>query len=380
MNKKNIVAFALFGASIICMEPEEQSPCSLLLLTTEISHNKIAPLLSLQTVGCIRNTSKECNALFNVVRICPSCLQYPCSTPACSILAQNYYACFKALAHCAQVGDKVMFQHWWSYHAHLRNKSVRLLLDRKKLTIEDKMNAYVQHYGEVKNIKRMILKDVLVALNKSMINSAKTLLKGNSVNLFDLHQECYGCTAKVTEGIESLVKFACMSKDTSLLRAISGDIIDSRLIKLVMMFSNSSFVSQLIEIGALQKDMVDASGKTLLHYAAEYNTPDACEVIRNLLALGIPVNCIDAYQMTPLHYAVKNRRFQSIIALLENGNIDVCSVDRFGKTVFDYVMYSGWESRADRLMVKSLLKSRVEQSVSYHNQSVKGSRKGRSKI
>jgi hypothetical protein len=376
MNIKIIVTFIFFGTSIICMEPEKQLSCSLLLLTKDIAHNKIAPFLSLQTVGCIRNTSRECNDLFNVVRICPTCLQSPCSTPACSILAQNYYACTKALAHCARVGDKVMFQHWWSYHAHLRNKSVRLLLDRKKLTIEDKMNAYVQHYGEVKNIKRMILKDVLVALNKSMINSAKTLLKGDSVNLFDLHQECYGSPAIVTEGIESLVKVACMAKDVSLLRAVSGDIIDSRLIRLVMMSSNSSFVSQLLEIGALQKDMVDASGKTLLHYAAEYNMSDADEVIRNLLALGIPVNCIDAYKMTPLHYAVKNRRLQSIIALLESGKIDVCSVDKFGKTVLDYVMYSGWESRADRLMVKSLLKSRIELSFS----SIKGSRKGHSKI
>jgi hypothetical protein len=400
MNRKNIISFIFFGASIVCMEQPEQSPpkqslrkqlsrrrlsrkqssckqsprqqlsceqlsCSMMLLTKEIAQNKIAPFLSLQSIGRIRNASKECNDLYNVVRICPLCNASKCLTPACCVLAKNYYACTKALAHCAQVGDEVMFQHWWGYHAELRNQSLSVLLKHDDFPMEERMKAYAQYYDTPKKIRKIIFKDIQAASDCTNFYNLRTLLVGSNLNIFDLNKECYGRSAELPGKIESVVEAACLYKEISFLRLLSGGTIDSgaidnRLIQLIMTYGSSDLVSELIKIGALGIDIVDSFGKTLLHYVAEYNLH---ELIMILPKKGISVNSIDAQGMTPLHYAVKNRKLESVKALLESNDVDVFVANKWGKMAFAYASRVHWESdneKAVRQRIKALLKSHIK--------------------
>ena len=158
---------------------------------------------------------------------------------------------------------------------------------------------------------------------------------------------------------------ACRLNDPLLVQALCSGTIGSTLAALIMEQGDFNLLMGLIELKALNIDVVGSNGKTLLHYAAEYNM---YEVIKILIENGIYVNCTDNYGMRPLHYAAKNRHVESIIELLESNDADPRFTNKKGKSVMDYVLREGWESGDDkdtRLMIKGLLKKHIENVSQY---------------
>jgi hypothetical protein len=370
MHKKMILLIGLVDMSIACMELDAPQSCALALLPKDIAHNKIAPFLSLQSIGRIRNTSKECNNLYDVVRVCPLCNESMCLTPACSILATNYYACTKALARCAHVQDEVMFQHWWGYHAKVRNQSLSALLKRDNLTVKDQMEAYRTYYDKPENVRKAILKEVKKALRTENLENlfvAKTLFVGSNLNIFDLIKEVNWNPLLINKQTYWILARACQFNHPLLLQALCGGTVDRKWMRFIVKHGTSPLLRGLITLGALDINMVIKSKKTPLHYAAQYNY---YEVIKTLLDRGAYVNCADARGMRPLHYAAKNLHVASVRALLESNDADVRFKNNGGKTALSYVSYFGWEAgddKEDRCYIKTLLKTHVEQISQYNH-------------
>ena len=375
--------------SILGMELDLSKPHPMMLLTKDIVGNSIAPLLSLQTMGHLRRTSRGCRELFNIVRVCPSFYRpasynITCSAQACSVLAHNYYACTKALAHyadektfnhCADEGiqdkekfRKMMFDHWWGYHATVRDKSLVALLGHYNITVDNRMKGYRKYYSTATMIKKRMFEDVQEALKQEELSMAKTLLVGSNLNVFDLVKESYffnNAWSRVT----TMLWCACYLYDSSLVHALcGGKAIDNELVEHVVAYSASRLIQELIQAGALSVDTVDTwTKKTVLHYAAEHNK---YEVISFLLARGAYVNCLDAKKRAPLHYAVQRRHVGAVRELLKCPDADVRFTDKYGNTVMRYASSCGWESdneRDNRYAIKRLLKKHVAKPSDPHS-------------
>jgi ankyrin repeat protein len=98
----------------------------------------------------------------------------------------------------------------------------------------------------------------------------------------------------------------------------------------------------------------DATGKTPLHFAAEYGGP---ELVFLLLERGSDVNAQDVRFYSPLHYAalaiggrkpdswIMRRNLEKLELLLGHGaNVDI--VDRSGRTAADLALRQGWDDAA----------------------------------
>ena len=312
------------------------------------------------SIACMElSISAWSNEQYDTVRTCPMYNEFICLTPACCELAQNYYACTKALARCAQVGDEKMFEHWWAYHAAVRNTNLSTLLKRDNVTVNDRMEVYSKYCHKPKNIRKIIFKETKNALGRQDLYTAKTLFVGSNLNVFELIKEYYKplkYSYDTTEITYLVLQKGCQLNDLSLVHALCGGVIAREWIQCIMAHSTSYLISELIASGALDINRRGWAEKTLLHYAAEYNLSD---IINILLEKGVDVNCIDAKKMTPLHYAAKKRHVESIRALLENNEVDIFLVNKRGKTALDYVTYTGWQVGDERdercIIIKGLL-------------------------
>lgn len=79
-------------------------------------------------------------------------------------------------------------------------------------------------------------------------------------------------------------------------------------------------------------NLVDERGKTALLLAVEFYHPES---VKKLIALGADVNLADIYQMTALHWAVKNGSAALVKLLIEHSRLEL--KDSYGKVALDYL-------------------------------------------
>jgi hypothetical protein len=348
--------------TIVGMDSKNQLTGSMQLISKDIACNKIVPLLTLQETGRLRQTSRWCNALYNAKpeHICPFFKGSICSTRACLVLADNFYACTKALAHCAHQKDAEMFNHWWRYHAEVRFNNLSKAFKRDDITVQEKMKAYCQYYSTKKDIKKKTLHEIRKVLKNQDLDAARMMIVGSCLQMFDLIKKNVGLLDDHKWLFKWMLVDACRLNDSLLVQAFFNGSIDREFIELIMEAGTFDLLMGLIELKALNIDVVGNADKTLLHYAAEYNMHEAIKI---LIDNGIYVNCTDRYGMKPLHYAAKNKHIESVIALLASNDADARFTDNKGKTAVDYVSYQGWESGDDRdarLMIKELIKAHIK--------------------
>lgn len=68
----------------------------------------------------------------------------------------------------------------------------------------------------------------------------------------------------------------------------------------------------------------DRDGKTPLHYAAERAMPIACQ---ELVANGAPLNAVDAFECTALHYAAPHKRGKDTVKFLVGAGSSVEAIN-----------------------------------------------------
>jgi hypothetical protein len=379
MNKKMILLIVFITMSAVCMELERSALYSKVLLSQDIAPCAVMPWFSLQSLGRFKQTSRLSNQLYNILNVCSFCNESVDLTPFCNVLANDYYACTKALAYCAREKNVKMFQHWWSYHEMVRDQNLFILLERKELTLEDRMEAYCQHYSTAKETQKIILNDVRHGLDREDSVVVKTVLLGNSVNVFDLIKKECGVFGDPRFEIDLTIYNGCQLDDARVLESLCGGLISSKLFKVIVPHISSYVLAELINTGALPIDTVDSTKKTLLHYAAQYNFH---KIIELLLAKGLLVNCVDTKKKTPLHYAAEYRRVYAVMALLD-GNADMSLRDRFGRTPLDCLKCACFVPSNDsenKRIIKNLLKAHRNKPHTSCGKRDKMSKKGYSKI
>lgn len=361
-----ILLIVFINMSIACMEPETSPLYSMVLLSEDIVPNAIVPFLSLQSLGRFKQVSQLSNQLYNIVS-------------ACHLLENDYYACTKALAHCAEVGDKVMFKHWWSYHAKARDNDLSLVLNYKDLTLETRMEAYRKHYSTEEKTKKAIVMDVRCGIDREDSDGVKTVLSGNGIHVFDEIPKEYIFFGKPQFEIDMMLSEACRLNDPLVVEALCGGVVSSKLFRTIVIYGTSHIIAGLINSGALPIDTVDSDKKTLLHYVAQYNFH---EIIALLIAKGLLVDCVDTRKKTPLHYATEYRHVYAVMALLD-GNANMSLRDRWGRTPLDYVKRAGLvpsNDSEDRHTIKTLLLAHRNKLNTSRRKKDKMSKKGYSKI
>lgn len=368
MHKQLFVLLAIFVMSPVCsMELSNPVIGSMLLLTQDVARNKIQPLLSFQDISRLKRSSRTCNTLYDVEPICSLLLEDTCSTNACNRLANNYYACTKALAHCAYKNDEEMFKHLWVHHAEIRNGNIAEHIKKKsEITIKKKMDVYCKHYRESRNIRRHIFKYADKAIRCSNVDFANAVLSGSNLDIFD-----FGASFTVLEKVSKncfnfdfIFSQACDLQDVHLINNLCGGAVDSCSFNYIINYANGALLFNLIIHGILPVDTVGKLGKSVLHHAAENGFK---HVIQIALENGAYVNCTDSKGMTPLHYATKKAHIEAVLMLLTSEDADVRFANKKGKKVIDYALSVGnyWFDYGDKLTnretIRRILQSHLEQ-------------------
>jgi hypothetical protein len=349
----------IFVMPINAMDLNQSLVCGMSLLTQDVARAGIQPLLSFQEISYLKRSSRICNELYDLERVCPSFREDKCSTHACAQLAKNYYTCSKALGHFARKKDEEMFKHLWINHEVVRNKNVLTLLKKdSEASLQNKMNIYSKHYDKAKKVRNRILQYGARAIcnnNDPDSDGAIIVFSGGSLDIFDLLKKEYNTSF--------LFFKACQFNDVNLIKVLCGGVVDDRSLEYVMRYADIGLMINLICDDVLPVKCVNKSGKSLLHYAAEYGYDDVIEI---LIDRGVCVNCIDAKGMTPLHYAVKNIQYDAVMMLLESKDVNVRFSNKKGKTVLYYASIRGVkllnpEEYIDKKIIKKVLEDHIEQ-------------------
>jgi hypothetical protein len=332
-----MILIIIFVTPINAMDLNQSLVCSMSLLTQDVARNRIQSLLSFQEISRLKRSSKECNALYDLERVCPLFREHTCSTHACAQLAKNYYTCTKALGHFARKKDEEMFKHVWIHHEAVRNKNVLTLLKKNsEASLKNKMNVYSKYYDKAKKIRKHILEYGAQAIcNNNDPDGATIVLSGGSFDIFDLLKKA---SSQLCYDAYFLFFKACQFEDVNLIKALCGGVVDVQSIEYIMRYAEVGLMVDLLCDDVLPVDCVNKSGKSLLHYAAEYGQYHVIEI---LIDKGVYVNSIDAKGMTPLHYAVKNIQYDAVVMLLDNKDADVRFANKKGKTALDYTTIRG---------------------------------------
>ncbi len=354
-----IALIIIFVMPINAMDVNQSLVCGMSLLTQDVARNHIQTLLSFQEISRLKRSSRRYNVLYDLERVCPLFREDTCSTHACAQLAKNYYTCSKALGHFARKNDVEMFKHLWIHHEVVRDENVLTLLKKgSEALLKNKMNVYSKHYDKAKKVRNHVLQYGAQAIcnkNDPDPDSAIIVLSGGSLDIFDLLKKEYNTCF--------LFLKACQFEDVNLIKALCGGVIDARSLEYVMRYADIGLLIDLICDDVLPVKCVNKSGKSLLHYAAEYGHDQIIEI---LMDRGVCVNCIDAKRMTPLHYAVKNIQYDAVVMLLENKDINVQFHNKKGKTALYYASIRGVkllnpEEYIDKKIIKKILEDHIEQ-------------------
>lgn len=101
----------------------------------------------------------------------------------------------------------------------------------------------------------------------------------------------------------------------------------------------------------------DAKGKTPLHYAAQFNTKEVVEI---LVVLGADGNAVNVFQMTPLHYAVERGDLGVIASLINIAKSNVNAADCYGMTPLHYAVLHGKSAVRDYLIAQGSDRDKVD--------------------
>ena len=115
------------------------------------------------------------------------------------------------------------------------------------------------------------------------------------------------------------------------------DINDRTLYHLAAINDRYTVIETLLSLGINNYTEPDKSGKTPLHFAAEYGYKSTTE----LLATKINQQTKDKLGMTPLHYAAHGRFSDTLQVLLKSPNLDINACDNQGKSVLYHACEGG---------------------------------------
>lgn len=306
--------------------------------------------LTLQDIAHLKQTSKTCNQLYDVENVCPFVLAHTCELRcpnySCRLLAENYYACTKALEHFAskenketKEQDRETFKHLWVCHAKVRNDNVARLLCKPALSVGDQMSVYKskKHYGKAKRSTQYSILDHLAqVLADRNGEAAKTILCGGVLNIKNLVKNCQGQGSLGQDWLilSAFVEAACLLGDSELVYLLFGKDIGKYELKGIMTYGAPYLVIELIDRDMLLCEHDNHHGKTLLHYAARHNQSS---VVTMLLKKGFCVNSKTNKGDTPLHYAVRYDRVSCVMALLARDDCDSRLKNHRGLTPLDLI-------------------------------------------
>ena len=317
----------------------------------DVVRNRIQSLLSLQEIARFKRSCKLWNVLGDVEEFCPLSHTFRCSTYACACLIKNYYTCGKALAHFARKAketaqdeekrkkDENMFKHLWVHHAVVRDEDVLKILKASTITIHDQMKVYGENYHKEKRLRKHILESATRAIcaDGGNIDIAKTVLLGNSFDIFDL----LGMNSE--ESCDYTLDFlffkACQLNDVDVIALLCGGTVNGQSLEYVMKYARSDLIINLICDKKLPIDVADKTRKSVLHYLAQRGDDDSIALV---VAKGARINVVDTKGMTPLHYAVKNKHLHVIQKILSYNDVDVLCKNKKGKKPIDYIPMIRW--------------------------------------
>lgn len=352
------------------MELERSPKSGLVMLSKDIAYNQIQPHFSFADIAHLKQVCSDSNALYDAERLCPSMGQTHYSTYACSRLFNNYYACTQALVHFAHKNDEKRFQYLWQYHQCVRDANVATILKSPSCTLQDQMAVYKKYYGEKKKIYKHIINDGVHWLSEQNVLNALMIFSCGNLMIYDLllnagyDEESPACVYHVCRTFN----YACKSYDSEVMRILIGDHVDARLFEHIMECVPVDLLIDLICAGIVPIRSADQFGKSLLHYAAEAGFASLITVVLNM---GACVNCIDALQMTPMHYATKNLRVNAVKALLAAPNVNLSFVNKHGNTALHYVRRGLVDVPKERKEIRLLLKSYRKEHYSGENYNIK---------
>ena len=330
--------------------------------------------LSLQDKSRIKQSSQQHARLYDVERPCPFAHQLECSTYACSRLAENYYACSKALGHFASKEnehvhneqecqkDKNMFKHLWTYHAIARGINLDRVMKEPVITINQQMEAYRKYYNRDKEIQQQMLKDVVVAINNNDSRQVKVILLGGSFDIFALLSKRMG---NFNYHPNDIFSQASSLDDIELIKALCAGTVDSQGLKYIMRCISEEKIVDLIIDNVLPAHMMDKTEKSVLHYAAEYGYPT---VIHLVLDKGVYINCMDKAKNTPLYYAIQRENIDAIRALLLYKGVDIRFAYNKVKKTCDYLISKFLQYDVEELAVLKAIHKELEDYSKRHAQ------------
>jgi hypothetical protein len=356
---KNIVLICVCIPSIQAMELSKSHVCGMLSLSSDIAQYKIQPFLSLEDIGRLKQTSKGCNTLYDGEKVCSFSNGRDCGSHACSILRNNYYACTKALGHCACTKNRNLFRHWWFYHAEIRYNNVNRLLHKNSSTVADQIHVYRKHYRCVSDVQKSLLVHVGKLLQGKVVFEVITILTGTNFDLFRLIGQINIFNNRGIPTVDQMVRDACALDNSDFIRFLCNGSMSADLMKYAMQYGSNNLVKELVEKKIVGSDLIDKKMRTPLHLAARYGHVQA---IAFLLKAGIYVNRQDARGKTALHYATKYLQQKAVSALLTDSRLNMFCRDNLGKRPFDYV--SRRSRKSEKMITMAMIRHTLNQHIS----------------
>jgi hypothetical protein len=272
------------------------------------------------------------------------------------------------LGHFAGKRNEEMFQHLWDYHAVERDKEVAKIVKRSLLSLKDRMKVYKKYYNkEAKYIRKKVVKYAVNAIYAEDAVCANTVLSGGSLSIFDLLDKYVGVEKILYDNskLEFTLYHACQMGSADLIKVLCGGIVDERSFEYILKYAGAELMLRLIHEGIVPFHATNDRGKSVLHYAAERGFE---YVVDALLDKGVYVNCRDAKEMVPLHYAAKRGHLEAVLMLLSSKDVDVHCTNKKFKTVLDYTVLvkkmlpDDGDEIANRESIREELKARIEKS------------------
>ncbi len=353
-----MIYFTLCGLMLCCfsitlhgMKPEKSGPCT---LSPDIVVNVVQPFLSYEDLGRLQRVSKRTQPLWNFEKMCTNRGSGCCGSYACSRLLNNYYACTKALVHCAQSNNKEQFGHLWSLHSFVRakfdsaNRNLQMHNYKKKMSKkEDLARAHIRHLADV--------------IEEKDVFAATTILSKGSPAPLDLVQvyapQCEPVFIDLQ--LRDLFYNAFELNSLEIVIDLCGGQVDGRSLSYIMRYGDCRMIKALFRAEKMSVDIVDQFRKRPLHYAAEFGMHGLAIMFLNK---GAYPNSRDNKGRTPLHYAAKKAHVRVVKTLLEQNDVSILCTNKNGRTPLRYV--SKWriscaksaEKTDDMRRIRAMLK------------------------
>lgn len=339
-----IYVFLFYSISINAMN-DEKNICKMTLLIPDLVKEYIQSLISYQDIGRLKQCSTWCNALYNTDQM---------SSFGYRRLADNYYACSKALGHYACMNNERAFASLWKLHARYR--------DPHKGTLAEHMIEYRGFYDTAEKVKHSIASQISLLLQNNSKDLA-IILSGSNADIVGEHY---------FSALKKMMLNACRSNNESAVKELYMGVISSKTVPFIMIDAPCGLIEKLIDEKILDSKILDQRDNTLLHCAVFFNRSD---IIPMLLQKGVYVNARNKLQETPLHWAVNLYSNNCVVGLLAHPDINTQARNWLNKKASFYVskrkmfweVYSSEQKNKMRL-IRNILKQHNKARKNNHAQ------------